>query len=80
MRHKSAICDHVHQHNHVINWGDITTVDSEDNHTKRQIRESISIRQHSGVVMNRDEGSFDLSHVWDNILPPIKLGGGAKKI
>ncbi len=21
IRHKSAICDHVHQHNYVINWG-----------------------------------------------------------
>ena len=58
----------------------ISTVDSEDNHTKRQIRESIFIRQHGGVVMNRDEGLFDLSHVWDNVLPPIRLGGSwAKK-
>ncbi len=29
--------------------------------------------------MNRDEGSFDLPHVWDNVLPPIKLGRGGQE-
>ena len=33
-RHKSAICDHVHQQNHVINLGDIITVDKQDNRLK----------------------------------------------
>ena len=56
--------------------GNISKVDSEDNRMKRQITESISIRQHKGTVMNRDEGSFDLSHMWDNVLPPINGGGG----
>ncbi len=30
-RHRSAICDHVHQNNHVIDWGEVTTIDREDN-------------------------------------------------
>ena len=79
IRHKSAICDHVHQQNHVINLGDISTVDGEDNQLKRQIRESIAICQHGKVVMNRDEGLYDLPHIWDNVLPPIKLGGGGAR-
>ena len=31
VRHKPAICDHVHQQNYVIDWGGgITTLDSEE--------------------------------------------------
>ncbi len=63
VRHKSASCDHVHQNNHVIDWEGVTTIDREDNRTKRQIRESISIRQHGTQVMNREVGSFELPHI-----------------
>ncbi len=62
--------------NYVIDWGEIKTVDREDNRLERQIRESISIRQHAKTVMNRDEGSYDLSHAWDTVLPTINLEGG----
>ena len=58
IRHKSAISDHAHQQNHIINWGQVSSIDREENRLKRQIRESISICQHKTEVMNRDEGSL----------------------
>ena len=73
--HKSAICDHAHHNNHIINWGGIDTVDRESNRLQRQIRESISIRQCRDNTMNRDEGSYELSKVWDCVIPT--MGGGA---
>ena len=78
--HKSAICDHIHQENHVKDWGQIKTVDRDNNRLKRQIRERISIRQHGKTVLNRDEGSYDLPHAWDTAFPTIKLGVGQHHI
>ena len=52
------------------------TVDRDDNRSKHQIRESISIRQHGKIVMNWDESSFDLPHTWNSVLPTIQLRGG----
>ncbi len=79
--HKSAICDHAHHNNHIIvSRGGIDTVDRESNQLHRQIHESISICQHRDNTMNRDEGSYELSKVWDCVIPTIKLeGGGTKK-
>ncbi len=31
VRHRSAIGDHVHQNNHVIDWAEVKTVGREDN-------------------------------------------------
>ena len=57
--------------------GGVTTIDKEDNRTKRQIRESIPICQHGIQVMSRDEESFELPHIWDSVIPTINsLGGG----
>ncbi len=76
VRHKSAISDHIHQNNHVIEWENISIVDREDNRQCRQIRESIAIKSHHDAVMNRDEGSYDLGQVWDCVLTSIKLEEG----
>ena len=78
-RHKSAISDHACQQNHVIGWDNIDIIDREENHWHRQIRESIAIKQHRGTTMNRDDGSYELSRAWDSVIPPINLGGGARR-
>ena len=39
---------------------------TESDKTTRWIREAVKIRQESRGVMNRDEGAYQLSHVYDN--------------
>ena len=63
---KSAITDHVKQNNHEINWEEVSLLDRERDWRTRTIREAIKIRGQK-QVMNRDEGAFPLSHVYDPI-------------
>jgi len=76
--HKSAITDHMVDHNHVPNWQDAKVVTKEDNWKRRQIRESIAIRR-SQHTMNRDEGSYHLSHVYDSLLKPTRTHTGDRR-
>ena len=62
---KSAITDHVCNDNYVIDWENAKVVDRESDKASRLIREAIWIRKSD---MNRDEGSYHLSHVWDKLL------------
>ena len=63
---KSAITDHVCNENHVIDWENAKVIDREADKAGRLIREAIWIRKTNN--MNRDEGSYQLSHVWDKLL------------
>ena len=65
--HKSAITDHVVDNNHVIDWEGAQIVGRECNKYKRWIKEAISIRK-AGCTMNRDEGQYHLSHMFDDLL------------
>ena len=65
---KSAITDHVNAENHVINWDKATVIGCESDRTAQWIREAIKIRQESQGFMNRDEGAYQLSHVYDYLL------------
>ena len=67
-RHKSAITDHVLQENHTIKWDKAKMVVRERDWVARGIREAIVIRQHQDNNMNRDEGRFMLSHLYDEII------------
>jgi len=62
---KSAITDHVCNENHVIDWANAKVIDRESDGAGRLIREAIWIRKTDN--MNRDEGSNQLSHVWDKL-------------
>ena len=42
-------------------------IDRESNRNARWIKQAISIRQ-TTPIMNRDEGEYRLSHVWDDLL------------
>jgi len=64
--HKSAITDHVCNENHVIDWANAKVIDRESDEAGRLTREAIWIRK--TVNVNRDEGSYQLSHVWDKLL------------
>ena len=70
---KSAITDHAVQANHVISW-DNTTIVAKDSDTRtRQVREAIWIRKET-APMNRDEGAYKLSHVYDTLLTTLPPG------
>ena len=65
-QNKSAITDHTVSKNHVPNWKDVEVLDKEEDYFKRQIKEAIWIRRN--VTINRDEGAYRLSHVYDSLL------------
>jgi len=50
----------------VIDWDKAKVIDQESDKSGRHIREAIWIRKTDN--MNRDEGSYQLSHVWDKLL------------
>jgi len=70
-QNKSAITDHVNTENHVINWDEATVIARESNRTTRWIREAVKIHQESQGVMNRDEGAYQLSHIYNKLLLPL---------
>jgi len=63
---KSAITDHVCNENHVTDWENAKVVDRESDEAGWLIREAIWIGKTDN--MDRDEGSYQLSHVWDKLL------------
>ena len=66
--HKSAITDHVAEKNHVIGWGEAKVLGTEQDRYKRWIKEAVEIRKKGATTMNRDEGQYHLSHVFDELL------------
>ncbi len=67
-KHKSAISDHVAQENHTINWDSTRIVMKEPVEKTRWMKEAIQIRWIP--TMNRDEGNYHLSHLFDDLLRP----------
>ena len=65
---KSALTNHATQENHVINWSRATVIDREPERFTRWIKEAIHIRKKGQQAMNRDEGSYQLSHAYDRFL------------
>ena len=63
---KSAITDHARQLNHVIDWDSAKIVAREADWKIRGIKEAITIRR--TINMNRDEGRYTLSHLYDDLL------------
>ena len=71
-QNKSAITDTVNTENHVINWDEATVIVRESERTTQWIMEAVKIRQESQGVMNRDEGAYQLSHIYDKLLLPLR--------
>ena len=77
--HKSAITDHVCQNNHIMNWEASEIVEQESDKFKRWIKESICIRSNT-PTMNRDEGAYQLSPIWTQVISTPKPGGEGASI
>ena len=62
----SAITDHAMQENHLIDWESARIIEKERDDKARGIKEAVHIRILPN--MNRDEGRFHLSHLYDDLL------------
>ena len=62
----SAITDHAMQENHLIDWQSARIIEKERDVKARGIKEAVHIRILPN--MNRDEGRFHLSHLYDDLL------------
>ena len=60
--------DHIAQENHTINWTGAKILDKDNDKQKRWIREAIWIRRQGPNILNRDEGIYSLSHVYDPLI------------
>jgi len=66
---KSALTYHVIQENHPIHWKEASVMDREpDRPCTRRIKEAVHIRKEGHRSINRDEGSYQLSHAYDRFL------------
>ena len=74
---KSALTDHATRNNHVIDWDNTTIVGREDIRLRRQIRETIRIRQEIRPL-NRDQGSYDLPQLWGPLLTDSHSTGNSR--
>ena len=75
-QNKSAVADHAIFLNHVIDWDRAKVIDRESNRMDRWIREAEKIRKDLDKSMNRDEGSYQLSHIYDYLLFATATPGG----
>jgi len=73
-QNKSAVTDDAISLNHVIDWDQAKVIDRKGNRGDRWIKEAIRIRKEQDKLMNRDEGSYQLSHIYDILFAP-KLSG-----
>ena len=64
---KSALTDHTTTENHEIDWEGAKVIDKEGHKRKRHVREAIWIRR-TEKNMNRDEGNYELAHVYDDVI------------
>ena len=53
-------------------WDEATVIARESDKTTRWIWEAVKIRQESQGAMNRDEGAYQLSHIYDKLLLPLR--------
>ena len=65
---KSALTDHANQANHTIDSKKTTIIDREQDRPTRWIKEAVHIHKEGHRAMNRDEGSYQLSHAYDRFL------------
>ena len=76
--HKSAITDHAMEENHVIDWDKAKVVDREAQRQTKWIKEALWIRK-TPTCMNRDAGSYQLGHTWDQVISRSRAPSSCKK-
>jgi len=67
-QNKSALTDYASHDNHMINWPACTILDRELDKSTRWVKEAVHIRKEGRQSLNRDEGSYTLSHTYDRFL------------
>ena len=67
----SAITQHTTRENHVIDWDSTTIVGRENVRIRRQILETMRIRQEGNTALNRDGGNYPLPHLWGPMLVDV---------
>ena len=77
--HKSAITDHAMEENHVIDWDKAKVVSREAQRQTRWIKEALWIRK-TPSCMNRDAGSYRLSHTWDQVISRSRAPSSCKQL
>ena len=65
---KSVLTYHAAQENHMINWSKAMVIDMEPVRFSRWIKEAVHIRKEGQHAVNRDEGSYQLSHAYHRFL------------
>ena len=75
--HKSAITDRAVEENHVIDWDKTKVVDREEQRQTRWIKEALWIRK-TMICLNRDAGSYQLSHTWDQVISRSRAPSSCK--
>ena len=67
----SAIAVHAREKNHLMNFNDVSILDRESIWIRRRMKESLHVRKlNPEVPMNKDDGGYELSHIWDPLLRP----------
>ena len=64
----SALADHVACNNHNIAWAESTILTTECDRYTRWVKEAIWIRRRGQHSMNRVDGTFKLSHLYDGLI------------
>ena len=61
-----------------MNWEASETVEQESDKFKRWIKESICIRSNTPIMNRDDEGAYQLSLIWTQVIstPQPGIGGG----
>ena len=66
---KSAISEHVRDNNHIMDWDNVSILERESTRGIRVVREACQVRRLAeDSTMNRDDGGYELSHIWDPLL------------
>ena len=72
---KSAVAEHAWKDGHIIEWDQVTILDTASDLRERQTKEALYIKlAPPGCRMNRDEGK-DLSPLWLNAIKNSEKGG-----
>ena len=66
-QNKSPVTNHASHDKNVINWPESTILDRESDRGTRWIKEAVHIGE-GRRSMNRDKGSYTLSHTYDRFL------------
>ena len=76
--YKSAITDHAVEENHVIDWDRAKLVHREAQRQTRWVKAELWIRK-TPMCMNRDAGSYQLSHTWDQVISRSRAPSSCKQ-